>query len=272
MKMLEKNIKPKWHISYGIIYIHMFVLVFIAHIFLKQKMYIFPELVFWIETVLVTMLLMLMIISMFRKTASTVWWEVMLILIAFAGVWIYFLSFLPLSLAIILASILTILAFVWQMTYSMNLFYVVGCSGIGLLTIWYFTPSIIIFLTLGVLLYDYFRMREIKMATLYYDARRLGLIPGFLLPVDFLGWINSRARVWNPGLGKIASILPFMMSASISFQLLLNYSEMTFLFFCILVMLFGLAYGLTKNYELRSNVFLGTAILVFIIISLVDKI
>ncbi len=271
MNKPEKIDKPLWHVSYAVIYAHIFVSVYGAHVFLKQKAYILPELIFWIETILAAILLMLMIVSMFRKKASTLWWEVMLMIIAFAGVWIYFLSFLPISAAILLSSIVTVSAFVWRAVYSMNLFYVFGCAGIGLLVVWHFLPSSIIFLALGVLVYDYYRSREMKMAILYHDARRSGLIPGFLLPVDIAGWMNSRIEVWNPGLGKIVSILPLMAAAAISFQLLIGYGETVFLFFCIFVMLFGFAYGLAKDYGLRGNIFLGTAISVYVIIFLVDK-
>lgn len=271
MNKPETDDKPLWHISYAIIYAHIFVLVYGAHFLLRQSFYAFPELIFWIETILAGVLLLLMLISMFRKKASTTWWEVMLMVIAFAGVWIFFLAVFPLSTAILSASFFTFLAFAWFATYSINLFYIFGCLGIGLLSVWHFSPGTIIFLALGVLLYDHYRSKEMKMALLYHDARKTGLIPGFLLPVDYRGWINSRLQTWNPGKGVVVSILPLMVTAGVSFHVLLGFGELTFLFFCIFVMLFGLAYGLSRDYVLRSNMFLGTEIAIFIIIFLVDK-
>ncbi len=267
---LKKN-KPLWQVSYAIIHAHVFFVVFGAHILLQKKSYILPELIFWIETILVAILIVLMIVSMFRKKASTIWWEVMLMVIAFSGVWIFVLAVFPPWFAILSASLLTVLAFAWYATYSINLFYIIGCVGIGLLSVWHFLPSSIIFLALGVLLYDHYRSQEMKMAVLYHDARKSGLVPGFLLPVDYSGWIQSRLNTWNPGRGKVVSILPLMVTAGISFHILVGYGELVFLFFCIFVMLFGLAYGLSRDYVLRSNMFLGTAIVTFIIIFLVDK-
>jgi hypothetical protein len=263
--------KPLWHISYAIIYAHVFVLAFAVHLLLKEKAYILPSAVFWIEAILAGVLLGLMIVSMFRKKASTIWWEVMLTIIAFAGVWIVLIAVFPFWLAVLCAAFLTVTAFSWFASYTINLLYAVGCTGIGLLAVWHLPASAMVFLSLGVLLYDYYRASEMKMALLYHDARKSGLVPGFLLPVDYKGWIDSRIQTWNPGKGKVVSLLPLITASGIGFHVLWAYGELAFLFFCIFVMLFGLAYGLTKDFTLRSNMFLGTAVFVFIILIFVDK-
>ncbi len=264
------NDKPMWQYSYALACAHIFVFSFIAHQYLKQKLYILPNEVFWIETVLGAVLICLMILSMVRKKVSTMWWEVMLIVISFAGVWIFSIALFPIWAAVLVASIITLGAFFWQNTYISNIFYFIGSLGIGLLAVWNFSQLIMMVIAMGVLLYDYYRSREMGMATLYFEARKSGIVPGVLIPVSMIGWIKSRKIVWGPGEGQIVGLLPFVALSGMCFHLLTSFSIWHFLFFGIFVILLGLYKGMDDRFNLRAWVFLGSAILMFTVFYFID--
>ncbi|MDF1496639.1 MAG: hypothetical protein P1P90_01090 [Patescibacteria group bacterium] len=268
-KALEGD-KPMWQFSYAFACANVFLVTLLAHRFLTINLYILPTEVFWIETVLGVVLICLMILSMVRKKVSTMWWEVMLIVIAFAGVWIFAISLLPMWKAVLFASVLTVVAFFWQNAYASNLFYLIGSIGIGLLATWNFSELVMVVLASGVLLYDYYRSKEMGMATLYFEARKSGLVPGILLPINIIGWIKSKNQVWRPGEGQVVGILPFIALVGLCFHVLVGFSVWHFLFFCIFVIVFGLWFGIDAKYRLRSWVFLGSSILIFSIFYIVD--
>jgi len=259
-----------WHISYAIACAHIFVFSFIAHQFLKQKLYIFPIEIFWIETVLGAVLICLMILSMMRKRVTTMWWEVMLLIIAFAGVWIFGIALLPIPIAVLFASIITLGAFFWRSTYALDLFYFIGSLGIGLLAVWNFSAAIMMVMAMGVLLYDYYRYKEPGMAVLYFEARKSGLVPGVLIPVGIGGWFQKTKNVWKPGEGQVAGSLPFVALSGLCFHALIRFSVWYFLFFCIFVIVLGLWKGMDERFRFRSWIFLGSSIIIFAGIYMID--
>jgi hypothetical protein len=262
--------KPKWHVSYAIGFGLVFLFTVIAHQFLKVRYYILPPEVFWIETVLAATLVMLMIISMVRRKVSTMWWEVMLLVISFAGVWVFSIAMMPIWAAVLFASIITLFAFFWQNTLTSNLFYIFGSLGIGLLATWHFSTPVMIILAAAVLLYEVYRSQEMGMATLYFEARKSGLVPSILLPVSIKGWFRSRKDVWKPGEGMIVGVLPFMALAGLCFHALIRFSYIYFVIFCFFVIVVGFRYGMDQNYKLRQWVFLSSAIIIFTAIYFID--
>jgi len=241
-----------------------------ANLVLRPTFYILNPLVFWLETVLAAVLVLLMIVSMIRKKNSAVWWEVMLAVLALAGVWIFCLAVFPLWAAVVIASVVTVLGYLWLITFAVNVFYVAGSLGIGLMAAWHFPLYVMLAVSLGVLLYEHLREKQAGLALLYFEARRSSFVPGFLLPVDIRGWFRGRLKTWQAGEGQIVSILPIMALAGLSFRLLMEFDVLYFWFFSIFVMLVGLVFGLDVKKHLRTKLFLAMAILGALIIFLLN--
>ncbi|MBD3281357.1 hypothetical protein GF391_01280 [Candidatus Uhrbacteria bacterium] len=262
--------KPMWQISYTIACALVFLLALASHQILKLKLYVLPTEVFWIETGLGAVLVMLMIVSMIKKKSSTMWWEVMLLVIALAGVWVLAISLMPIWAGVMVASFVTLVAFFWKNTLSSNLFYIFGALGIGLLAAWHFSSLVMIILALGVLLYDASRSKEMGMATLYFEARKSGLVPSILIPIDIGGWFKNRKDVWRPGKGQVVGILPFMALAGLCFHTLLRFSAVHFLILGIFVIVVGLSWGIDQKFKLKPWVFLISMIAAFTAIYIIN--
>lgn len=268
----KKADKPLWHVSYTISLLLLWIFTWLAHLELKTFYYKLPNEVFWIETILATLLLILMIVSIWRKNMTTIWWEAILFLVSFAGVWILALALLPFWLAIIFAALATLIVYFWQNTMVGNLFFFAGALGIGLLGTWHFSSTVILAVGAGVLLYDIYRSREIAMATLFYEARKTGLAPSVVIPVKFSYWFKDRSKVWLPGKGRIVGFLPLAVLAALGFHVLLGFGYAHFIILVIFVMVAGLLLGLDEKYNLREWVYLGSALLAFALMKVIDSI
>ncbi|MFZ6014894.1 MAG: hypothetical protein ACOYUZ_00875 [Patescibacteria group bacterium] len=218
--MKSKNDKPKWNFAYAMICAAIFVAVFFVYLVFKRNVYQLPALIVWMEVGLGIVLLFLMLISMVKKKISLLWWEAMMLVLVLAGVWIFAIAVFPLWIGISTAAILILLAFFWPLTIFNNLMAIAGVLGISMVIAWQFPYIVTLFCVLGVLLYDYYRSNEAGLASLYYDAWKANIIPGFLLPGEFGGWLVRVEKVWKPGVGHISSFLPFIAMAVMALHIM----------------------------------------------------
>lgn len=256
--------KPFWNGSYALAVLHVFILSIIIFYKVGRVDFAIPEYFFWIALGLGTGLIILMMYSMVKKKVSTIWWEAMLMIVSYAGVWIVLVLLFPIWLVILIGALTTLIFFFWKNTYINNLFYLIGALGIGILSVRLFSAPVLLLLSAGVLLHERYRAKEFGMASLFYEAKMADLVPGILIPIQLKGWLGPIRKTWQPGKGLITGLLPFMAFAGLSFHLLVLASEAVFFLYCLFVILVGVYWADRDRHKIKSEIFLVVAVLAFL--------
>lgn len=156
-----------------------------------------------------------------RRKFSAVWWEALLTLTVFLGVWLTLLLILPLSAALILASFLTLAEIFWRNTALHNLLYLLGSAGVALNFAGWIPGEVLV---VGLVLFIVYDMLAGSpggpIAELAQKLIVFGVIPGFVLPARFsdLGRaVDTAVRSDAALLGAGDIILPLSLVARASF-------------------------------------------------------
>ncbi len=270
MKESRAENRPFWNVSYAFAVLLVFILSAGVFRMVGREDYALPKEFYWIAVGLGAGLIVLMIYSMVKKKISTIWWEAMLMLVSYAGIWILLVSIFPNWLAILMGASITLAFFVIKNTFVNNLFYLIGALGVGLLSVRLFSAPVVLILSLGVILHERYRAREFGMASLFYEAKLAGLVPGVLIPAELGGWLKQTAKIWQPGKGLVTGLLPFMVFSGLSFHLLILANQAVFFLFCLFVILVGVYWADKNKHKIKSEIFLFVSLLVFLAVYLLN--
>ncbi len=263
MNTVDRQDLPAWNWSYLICYLITGIIVCFSFLRLRATSYELPASVYWVEIVALCILIAIMVFSMLRKSISYMWWETVLWLLSICGIWILSLSILPLPWALTLSAVLTLIQYFLPRVFISNISVLYGAAGIGLLIATKFPFLALLVCAIGVVAYEYLRADNMSLATLFSEAMKVGITPGLLLPARLKNWFAKNSMVWNPGVGKIAGLLPFIISSALLFQLAVQP------FFVVLAMLLpcfvAWAWGMDTKRELRSWAFLATIVFSYIL-------
>ena len=216
-KAKKAAVTPGWLWSHTANQALLFLTVGLASIALQRPGYFMPVSVTWLAIALLGLVVLLMLYGMMRKNVSYVWWEAVLLLMAYGGIWVLFLAIFPSWLAVMVAAALTILPFFLPLTLVSNLTMIVGTAGVGLLVAMYFPVQVLLVCAAGVAAYEHFRAKGADMATLLSEAWHAGVVPGLLVPTSPRGWLKGIGETWQPGQGVVAGFLPFMCAAGMGY-------------------------------------------------------
>jgi len=181
---------------------------------LKAKAYAVPSSVTWLGSALLGLVVLLMLYGMVRKSLTYVWWEAVLLLMVYGGIWLSCLAVLPVWAAVIAAAFLTALPMFVPLTLACNSSMVVGAAGVGLLAAINLPMPVMLICAAGVAAYEFYRAQGPDLATLLSEAWHAGVVPGLLVPAEPKGWLRDIGAVWQPGQGVVAGFLPFVSAAA----------------------------------------------------------
>ena len=261
---------PKWAISYFISISFLFLMGLVAFKLLDGLRVNLPNFVVWLEIGILGLVVLLMIIAMVRKNFSILWWEVVLLIMALVGVWIFCLSVFPIWAGIIIAVALTLLPYIWQRTFLNAITLLVGCAGIGLLVSFQFPYIVVLVCSFAVAIYDFLRKKDFKMAGLFAEAWQIGLAPGVLIPASALDWFKPINKTWEAGTGQIVGLLPFIFMAAMSI-FFLAWGYIYFIAVWLILAIIAVFVGQDDKGYLRSWVFSMTNAILFAIIGIYLK-
>lgn len=264
-----KNERPSWKWSYLVALTVQAALIVIVYRILSARSFLVPPAVFWMVAVLAMLTVLLMALGMMKKNISYIWWEAMLLIFAFCGIWILSLAVLPLWAAVILAGLVTLLPYVWPMTLWHDLAFLLGTVGIGLFVAIQFPFSVLLLCSVGVVIHEYMRSDQTQMATLLSAAFKAGLPPGILLPADPSGWFKSVERTWQAGRGIVIGLLPLIILPAIALRLA-HRGWYWFVGMAVLTAIVGGIWGQDKKSALRSWIFLAIAVGFYAIVGIIQ--
>ncbi|MFA6447045.1 MAG: hypothetical protein WCW31_02180 [Patescibacteria group bacterium] len=263
MNTVDRKDLPAWNWSYLVCYLLTGAISIACFFLLGKRGFILPDSVYWVEAAALGLLIVTMIFSMVRKSISYMWWETVLWLLSICGIWILSLSILPLPWALALSGVLTLIQYFLPRVFISNISVLYGAAGIGLLIATKFPFLALLVCAIGVVAYEYLRADNMSLATLFSEAMKVGITPGLLLPAQLKNWFAKNTIVWNPGVGKIAGLLPFIISSALLFQLAVQP------FFVVLAMILpcfvAWVWGMDTKRELRSWAFLATIVFSYIL-------
>lgn len=233
-----------------------------AYYALATRSFLVPAVFYWLVAILGILTIVLMIVGMVKQSISYVWWEVLLLVFAFCGIWILCLAVLPIWLAVMAAGLVTLLPYLWPLTLWHDSAFLLGTVGIGLFAAMIFPANVLLICGIGVVIYEIIRARQAQIATLYSEAFDAGLPPGILLPAEWQGWSKPIVRTWQAGRGMVAGLLPFIVIAAMALRL----ARLGWLWFVSLGLLmgaFGAFWGKDKQGALRSWIFPAIAVVFY---------
>ncbi|MFA6099930.1 MAG: hypothetical protein WC750_03565 [Patescibacteria group bacterium] len=258
-KPIKKNERPGWKWSYLVYFLTQTFLVGLVYYLFAANQFFVPAAIYWLVAAMVTLAIILMALGMLKKNISYIWWEALLLLFAFCGIWILCLAVLPLWAAIMTAALLTILPYLWPLTFWHDFSFTMGVMGIGLFIAIQFPFSVLLVASLGIVIYEYLRQNQVQLATLFSEAFSVGLPPGILLPVSPRGWFRIIERTWQAGQGIVIGLLPIIVMAAISLRIM-RHGLLWLLLFGFLECLVIVVWGQDKQNRLRSWFFLAIAV------------
>jgi hypothetical protein len=255
----RKSDRPGWKWSYLVYFILQTLLVAVVYYLFAAKGFLVPSIVYWLVVSMATLAVILMVVGTFKKNISYIWWEALLLLFAFCGIWILCLAILPLWAAITVAALLTVLPYLWPLTFWHDLSFMMGTLGIGLFIAIRFPFNVLLLASLGLVIYEYLRAKQIQLATLYSEAFRAGLPPGLLVPSSPWGWFKPIEKTWQAGQGMILGLLPAIVLAAIGLRVL-RHGWVWLAILAALEILCIVVFGQDKQNRLRSWIFLAIAV------------
>ncbi|MDD5437980.1 MAG: hypothetical protein PHC70_02435 [Patescibacteria group bacterium] len=259
INLKKRNGKPGWKWSYLVYFVLQTGLVAVVYYLFAAKGFLVPSVVYWLVIAMVTLAIILMALGIFKKNISYIWWEALLLLFAFCGVWILCLAVLPLWAAVMVAALLTVLPYLWPLTFWHDFSFLMGTLGVGLFAAIQFPFPVLLLVAAGIAIYEYLRLNQTQLATLYSEAFRAGLPPGILLPVSPSGWFRSIERTWQAGEGIILGLLPAIILAAVGLRVL-RHGPLWLMLFGLLECLVIVVFGQDKQNRLRSWIFLAIAV------------
>jgi len=261
-KRQKSDAKPKWHWSYLVCLAVQMAVVASAYYALAVRSFLVPAVFYWLVAILGILTIVLMIVGMVKQSISYVWWEALLLIFAFCGIWILCLAVLPLWLAVTVAGLVTLLPYLWPLTLWHDLAFLLGTAGIGLFAAMIFPSNVLLICAMGVVIYEAIRVRQAQIATLYAGAFDAGLPPGMLLPAEWNGWFKPIERTWQAGQGMVAGLLPFIVIAAMALRL----ARLGWAWFSFLGLLMGAVsvfWGKDRHGALRSWIFPAIAVVFY---------
>jgi len=255
----NKTDRPGWKWSYLMVLVSQLAMVSLVYWSLSSRYFFVPSLVYWLMAALAMLTIVLMALGMMKKNISYIWWEALLLIFAFCGIWILSLAVLPFWAGIILAGLVTLLPYIWPLTLWQDLAFLLGTVGIGLFVAMQFPYSVLLICALGVVIYEYLRSNQAPMATLLAEAFYVGLPPGILLPARFSGWLKPVDQTWQAGHGLVVGFLPLIVISAISLRLA-HRGWFWLLALAVLLALGGGLWGQTGKHQLRGWIFLTIAV------------
>jgi len=238
------------------------VVVATAYYALARQSFLVPSVFYWLVAILGLLTVVLMIVGMVKQSISYVWWEVLLLIFAFCGIWILCLAVLPFWLAVMVAGLVTLLPYLWPLTLWHDMAFVLGTVGIGLFAAMRFPSNVLLICATGVVLYEVMRASQVQMATLYSEAFDAGLPPGILLPAEWKGWVKPITKTWQAGQGMVAGLLPFIVISAMALRL----ARLGWVWFASLSLLMGVVgifWGRDRRGALRSWIFPAIAVVFY---------
>jgi hypothetical protein len=140
------------------------------------------ELIPW-EALALILAGVLFALLMIRKVKVRMAWELILGMTLFLGAWFYAWLLLPLSLAVLVAALLTFLQGVVRRVWTHNVFMIVGAAGVSLNFAFALPDKTLLILLVGLALYDTFAGRPGGVAAEFAASLvHRGVIPGLIVP------------------------------------------------------------------------------------------
>lgn len=255
----KKNDRPGWKWSYLVLLLVQFTAVFFVYSSLLSKGFLVPPAIYWLVSGMALLTVVLMVLGILKKNISYIWWEALLLVFAFCGVWILCLAILPLWAAVILAGLITVIPYIWPLTLWHDLTFTMGVLGVGLFLAIRFPMSVLLVSSVGIVLYEYIRQNQVQLATLFAEAFRVGLPPGLLLPSRQSGWFKPIERTWQAGTGIVVGLLPIIFISALSFRVARHGWFWLAGLICLESILGGF-WGQDRQGRLRSWFFLAIAV------------
>ncbi|MBD3251496.1 hypothetical protein GF380_03505 [Candidatus Uhrbacteria bacterium] len=156
-----------------------------------------------------------------RAFNTRIFFELLIGITLFLGVWVYAWSILPWEIALVVASILTVFQARVRRTFVHNGFVLLGAAGIAIHVAFLFHLEKLAMILFAFLLFDLFAGRPkgiaTQLATLFVHR---GVIPGLIIPSSWKGLRQQiRDTIKDPGaifLGAGDLILPLILVAHAS--------------------------------------------------------
>ena len=122
------------------------------------------------------------LISFLKKMRNRVLWEIVFTLTVFLGTWYVFLLTLPVEVALIAASILTLASIFLRQVWTQNLLYLLGTAGVAIDLAGWLSPEVLMALLVVMTVYD--MVAGPPGGPIEELAKSLvskGIIPGFIV-------------------------------------------------------------------------------------------
>lgn len=161
-----------------------------------------------------------LVVATLRRIGSRLWWEGILTLTVFLGIWFALLLVLPLWLAVILASLLTLTHLFLRVVVLHDLFYLIGSVGVAVNLAAWLPSEVLVVGLVGFTLYDMVAgLPGGPVVSLATTLARWGVVPGFILPArpsGFVASVDNAIRFNAALLGAGDVILPLTLVARAS--------------------------------------------------------
>lgn len=266
-KSVKQSDGPNWSLSHSINQVFLLAMVFLVSWPLETPGYVMPSRVSWLAMALLGAVVLLMLYGAFKKNVNYVWWEAVLLFMAYGGIWLVSLAIFPTWLAVMVGAALSVLPFFVPVTLASNLSMLFGTVGIGLLAAMHLPTHILLICAGGVAIYEYYRAKGADLATLVSEAWHAGVVPGLLVPADWHGWFKGIGETWQPGKGLVAGLLPFAATAGMGF-LTVHFGRWLFLGYVCATLAMAYLIGREKQTVLRWWAFPASATVAFAAIAL----
>lgn len=180
----------------------------------------FTEVTTW-QYAFLLLLLVGTVVSIVRRISSRFFWEVLLTITLFLGVWYLFLLVLPLGWALLIAAVLTLAHFLLRNVFLHNAFYLLGAAGVAIDFAGWLSPE---FLLIGLVLFVVYDMLYGPpggaIEALATQLMKQGIVPGVVIADrwrDLLVSVDDAMKRHSALLGGGDLILPLALVARAAF-------------------------------------------------------
>lgn len=260
LKIIDSD--PKWHWSYLLLIALTWVLVYLIYFWLSSRSFAVSDAANVLVAGLLILTVFLLSLGLIKRNISYIWWEALLLAFGFCGIWILALTILPGIYGVLLATVLTLVTFLWPLVLWHNLSFLFGTLGLGLFVSMRFPFEVLLICAVGVIVYEVQRQNKFEMATLYADAWSVGLPPGFLIPAELKGWLTDNQKTWQAGKGLVVGFLPLIIISAIAFRLL-HKDVLHFFILGLCLLGVGFIWGRDEKYHLRTWLFTTMATILY---------
>ncbi len=175
----------------------------------------------WWQYALLALVIGLTVILFLKKVRHRLVWEVVFTVTLFLGVWYALLLILPISIALVAASVLTLADIFLRIVAVHDLFYLIGAAGVALDFAGWLPPEAILVVLVVMTIYDMVAGSPGgPVEQLAAELVQRGIIPGLVIPTQWKQLVSDLDHVVKTDaalLGAGDVILPLCLVAKASF-------------------------------------------------------